>query len=144
LNIKIFYDKVEFRLKGWRKIRNLIEDIISKEKKISGDIYIILTDDISVRQINIDFLKHNYYTDVISFSNNIGKTVNGEVYISIDRVRINSINYNVSFKNELTRVIIHGILHLCGYDDSGLNEKGKMTEMEEDWLAVFYGRKEDV
>jgi probable rRNA maturation factor len=144
LNIKIFYDNIQYRLKGWRKIKKLIEDIISKEEKISGDINIILTDDISLKKINIDFLKHNYYTDVISFSNNIGKTVNGEIYISIDTVRINSINYNVSLKNEITRVLIHGVLHLCGYEDVSLDEREEMKELEDEWLNDFTKRIEDV
>jgi probable rRNA maturation factor len=144
LNIKIFYDNIEFRLRGWRKIKKLIEDIISKEKKFSGDINIILTNDPSLLEINKKFLKHNYFTDVISFSYNMGEMIIGEVYISMDTIRVNSFNYNVSLKNELTRVIIHGILHLCGYEDNEQDEKVKMKLKEEEWLTVFYERGKNV
>lgn len=137
MSVKIFYDNIDFRIKNWRNVKKLVEKVISKEKKISGDLNFILTNDTSLKEINVQFLKHNYYTDVISFNYGSKNIVDGEIYISIDTVRINAKNYKVSYKIELLRVIIHGVLHLCGYDDCNEEEKDKMRRMENYWSGVY-------
>jgi probable rRNA maturation factor len=134
LSLRIYYDQINFRLKGWRKISEILSEVIRKEGKVSGDLTFVLTDDDTVRKINVQFLKHDYNTDVITFDYCEGDEVNGEIYISVDTVRENSINYNDSLKNEINRVLIHGVLHLVGYDDKSLKAKKKMTEMENFWL----------
>jgi len=137
LSIKIFYDNTDFRLKGWRKIRNVIIEVIRKEGKVSGDLSFILTDNSTLRKINVQFLKHDYNTDVITFDYNEGNSVNGEVYISLDTVKENSLNYNVSLRLELNRVIIHGVLHLAGYYDKTARQKKVMRNMEDYWLGLL-------
>ena len=136
MSIKVFYDETNFRLRGWRKIEQLIEKVIAKEHKISGDLNFIITNDKNIRSINIEFLEHDYNTDVISFDYCSGNVVNGEVYISIDTVRSNSLNYKVSLSDEVLRVIIHGVLHLLGYDDKTEEEKRVMKGKEDLWLKT--------
>jgi probable rRNA maturation factor len=140
LIIRVFYDNIGFRLRGWKEVRGIIEEVISNENKISGDLNFIISNDENVKDLNIKFLKHDYYTDVITFDYNEGKVINGEVYISLDTVKRNSHNYKVSLREEIVRVIIHGTLHLCGYDDKTTEEKALMRKLENKWLRCFKER----
>ncbi len=134
MSIRIFYEETEFRLKGWRKTVRIIKEVIGSEQLISGDLNFIITNDTILREINNRFLGHDYYTDVITFNNSNGTLINGEVYISIDTVRINANNYEVSLNNEVNRVILHGVLHLIGLDDKTEQEKVVMRNSEDNWL----------
>jgi probable rRNA maturation factor len=134
LSIRIYYDKTNFRLKGWRKAVKIIKEVITKEEKISGDLSFIITNDRKIKEINIEFLEHDYYTDVITFNYNKGNVINGEVYISLERVKENSLNYDVSLENELFRVLIHGVLHLVGYDDYDEWQRKRMRLRENFWI----------
>ena len=95
-----------------------------------GDINIILCVDPSILEINNQFLGHDYYTDIITFDYTEENVINGELYISIDTVRANAQEYGQSFPDELHRVIIHGILHLCGLDDHCEEDIKEMREAE--------------
>ena len=135
MKIKIYYDHVKFRLKGSKKVLNIIEKVIRTEKKYKGDLIFIITGDREIRKINTEFLNHNYNTDVIAFDYNEEDVLNGEIYISIETVKRNSINYKVSCREELIRVMIHGTLHLCGYDDKSSGEREIMIQKGEDWIS---------
>jgi probable rRNA maturation factor len=140
LTIKIFYDNTTLRLREWKKVRGIIQKVISNEDKISGDLNFIITNDDNIRDINIKFLEHDYYTDIIAFDYSEGGVITGDIYISIDTIKINANNYNVSLKDEIIRVMVHGILHLCGYDDKTDCEREKMRLLENKWLDVYNER----
>jgi probable rRNA maturation factor len=131
LSVRIYYDNTKFRLKDSKKVGKKIEKVIRKEGRVSGDLNFIFTDEETIRKINIQFLNHDYFTDVITFNYNVDNKISGEIYISIETVKINSINYNVSFNSEILRVMLHGVLHLLGYDDKCKEDNEIMRSMED-------------
>ena len=117
-----------------RLINEWIQWIVESENKKLGQIQIILTSDRHLLELNQKFLKRNEYTDVIAFSNNKKTIINGDIFISQERVEENAEYFKEEIKKELCRVIVHGILHLVGYED--YNEAGRksMTDRENDYL----------
>ncbi len=137
MSIKIYYDKIKFRINRTREIRKFIDKVITDEKKVPGDLKFIFTNDHTILDINRKFLRHDYYTDVISFDYSKGNIVNGEIYISVETLKNNAILYNMGMKEELLRVMIHGILHLCGYRDESKKAKDLMFGRQEKILKEF-------
>ena len=138
MKVNFHYDIAKFRLRDSRQIKKNISRIVSDAGMRGGVADIIITSDDKVYEINNEFLGHDYYTDIITFDYNSGKTVNAEIYISAERVRDNAGKFGVTYDSEMKRVIFHGFLHLCGYDDSTAEQKRKMSEMEEMYLALSY------
>ena len=138
MKVNFHYDIAKFRLRDSRQIKKNISRIVSDAGMRGGVADIIITSDDKVYEINSEFLGHDYYTDIITFDYNSGKTVNAEIYISAERVRDNAGKFGVTYDSEMKRVIFHGFLHLCGYDDSTAEQKKKMSEMEEMYLALSY------
>lgn len=127
------------KLKTFRGKANLINRIkilAFLECKEIGEISVILLSDEELLKINIDYLKHDYYTDIITFDFSEGCKISGELYISVDRVKENAQKYGYRFEQELKRVIIHGILHLCGYKDKSKKEQHEMRKKEDYYLAL--------
>jgi|TARA_B110000116_G_C16612602_1_gene480116 probable rRNA maturation factor len=120
-------------------IRGLLELVLSDNNHPSAEINIIITDDNSLRLMKKEYFNQDVYTDIIAF--NIDEDpFEGELYISHDRVKDNAKKFNQTFEGELKRILIHGTLHLCGFDDQSTKEKSKMTSMEEDYLEKFSGK----
>ena len=99
-----------------------------------GNLNYIFCDDNRILEINKEFIGHDYYTDIITFDYSDPKVVHGDMYISLDTVFTNSKKFNTSYKDELMRVIVHGLLHLCGIDDKGPGERAIMESAENDAL----------
>ena len=141
MKLQIFYDNTLYKFRGWRKVKGLVDAIIRSEEKIPGEISFIITSDDYLRTVNKEFLKHDYFTDVISFNYSFGDNVAGEIYISEDTVRRNAVEYNVDFDNEMLRVMIHGVLHLAGYNDGTNKEKQEMRRLEDKWMKFFFPKE---
>ena len=128
---------IKFNLSNKLKIKTWINRIIELEKKTPGQLNFVFTSDEELLKTNIQFLNHNTLTDIITFDYCEDKTVNGDIIISIDRVKENAETFNVEFDNELKRVMIHGVLHLCGYKDKSAVDSQLMREKENWALKSF-------
>jgi probable rRNA maturation factor len=133
-----FYSENDFELQDEKSFDTWIKKVISSEEKQLGEINYIFCDDHYLYKINLKFLDHDTYTDIISFDNSEGDELNGDIFISTDRVTENAKEYNVDFSEELKRVIIHGILHLCGYGDKTESEAALMRQKEDEKIALFH------
>ncbi|HKM94201.1 MAG TPA: rRNA maturation RNase YbeY [Prolixibacteraceae bacterium] len=121
-----------------RVCNNWIKSIIKQHSFNVGDINYIFCSDNYLLQINNQYLKHDHFTDIITFNYNFEKTVSADIYISIDTVHNNCLIYKVPFDNELRRVMIHGVLHLLGFNDHTTSQKLEMTTKEDEALSIFY------
>jgi rRNA maturation RNase YbeY len=134
LKITFNYRNTSFRIRKSEGHKLWISDLVATEGRIVERIDFVFTDDNDLKDINQEFLHHNYYTDVIAFDYSEQNKVRGEVYISIERVNSNAQTFNVSFSEELRRVMAHAVLHLCGYSDDEPEEREEMRELENVWL----------
>ena len=133
-----FNYETEFTLENEEAISGWISNVIKSEGKKEGEINYIFCDDEYLLQINKEHLNHDYYTDIISFDYTVGNEINGDMFISVDRAKENAVDFNVAFDEELKRVIIHGILHYCGYKDKLEEEELLMRNKEDEKLAMFH------
>jgi probable rRNA maturation factor len=114
-----------------------LEKLIVSENKKLGEINYIFCDDEYLLQVNRDFLKHDYYTDVITFDYVKGKTISADIFVSLPRILENASTLSKDFNSELLRVLAHGILHLCGYKDKTEEEISMMRQKEDYYLSIF-------
>ena len=120
------------------KLRAWISAVIESENCSEGEINYVFCDDKYLLKMNQHFLNHDTYTDIISFDNSMGNELHGDIFISTERVRENAIIFEVSFEEELRRVLVHGVLHLCGYKDKTKEESDLMRSKEDEKLAMFH------
>ncbi|MCQ2285336.1 MAG: rRNA maturation RNase YbeY [Bacteroidales bacterium] len=133
----LFNTETSFQLKQKKVYKEWIKSSAENEGKKCGDINYIFNDDEQLLKVNQQFLNHDFYTDIITFDYSEGEIISGDIYISIDRVKENANTYNVDFQTELLRVLIHGIMHLCGYKDKSENEAKLMRQKEEFYMKRF-------
>ena len=114
-----------------------IREVIDLENRKTGIISYTFVDDEELLRINKDFLNHDFYTDIITFDEVVDTTINGEIFISLDRIKENSLDTG-SYQNEFLRVVVHGVLHLIGYDDHSSTEKLLMREKEDNYIELFH------
>ena len=131
-----FHYTNSFTLKNKRKIKNWLKEIIADEKKKVGDINYIFCSKQYMKKINNNYLAKNYETDVISFNFSDDNKISGDIYVSSETVKKNSIIFNVSFNNELKRVMVHGLLHLLNYNDKNKQEHKIMREKENFYINL--------
>lgn len=118
--------------------QNWISKIITSEGFSEGEVNYIFCDDDYLLNINIEYLNHDTYTDIISFDYTVGNLVQGDIFISTERVAENALNYKVSFDDELKRVLSHGILHYCGFKDKTDEDAKIMRQKEDEKIALFH------
>ena len=125
-----FNYETNFKLDNESSTENWIQTIIDKHNCELGEINYIFCDDNYLHKLNVQFLQHDTLTDIISFDNSLGKLINGDIYISIERVEDNAKDFKVPFTEELHRVIIHGVLHYIGFKDKTEADQNEMTLQE--------------
>jgi probable rRNA maturation factor len=136
-SVLFFSEGIDFRLSHPRKTSSWIKLAIQKEKRLISSLNFIFTTDSVLAPLNVIYLNHNTLTDIITFDySNERRDIIGDVYISIDRVRENAAKFSTDFDEELHRVIIHGVLHLVGYNDKNASERAQIRKKEEAYLSL--------
>lgn len=134
----IFNYETDFELDSESKFEEWIDAIIESEDKEAGEINYIFCDDDYLHNINLQYLDHDTLTDIISFDYCIGDLISGDIFISIDRVKDNAKDFDVSFQNELLRVMAHGVLHYCGFKDKTDADAELMRAKEQEKISMFH------
>ncbi len=129
-----FNYEIKFKLQKSNDLKNWIKTTIQSEAKVLGNISYIFCDNNYILEINKKYLNHDYFTDIITFDYSENNVVSGDIFISIETVIENATHYKTTFEEELHRVIIHGVLHLCGYKDKTSTDKKIMREKENFYL----------
>jgi rRNA maturation RNase YbeY len=140
LKVRFFFQKVKINLSNRTTLKTFIASIFKKEGKRLESINYIFCSDNALLKINRQFLKHDYYTDIITFDFSENSTIRGEVYISIDRIKDNARHLGVSIESELLRVVFHGSLHLCGYKDKTPKDKCEIRKKEDYYLNSYLNK----
>ena len=132
-----FNYETEFSWNEEDKISSWVSNVIISEGFKVGDINYIFCDDDYLHKINVEFLNHDTLTDIISFDYSVGKILQGDIFISIERVKENASDFKVSFLEELHRVLVHGVLHYCGYKDKTDDDAKIMRQKEDLYIALL-------
>ena len=134
--ISYFFEDTSFIYKGRARNNRWLKLVAESEIRRLGDVNIIFCSDPYILDINLRYLQHDYFTDIITFDYCEGEKVSGDLFISVDTVRENALTYGAGFEEELHRVIVHGLLHLIGYDDHSEAERKQMLSKENYYLSL--------
>ena len=129
--------ETSFKLKDENIVENWIERVVLEGGFEMGEVNYIFCDDAYLLKLNVEFLQHDTLTDIISFDNSLGKLIGGDIFISVERVADNAIEYKVTFEEEIQRVMIHGVLHYMGFKDKSESDKSKMRIAENEALLLL-------
>ncbi len=135
--VSYFFENTDFKLKGKTRIKQWLKLVAESEIFTLGNVSVIFCSDNYILDINQRYLQHDYFTDIITFDYTEGTKISGDLFISVDSVRENSIEYGTEFEDELHRVIVHGILHLIGYDDHSEEDIKVMRAKEDYYLSLL-------
>lgn len=133
-----FNYETDFELENEAQYEDWISRIIESEGFDEGEINYIFCDDQYLHKINVEYLDHDTLTDIISFDYTVGNLIQGDIFVSVERVKDNANDYNVSFEDELKRVLSHGVLHYCGYKDKSPEDEALMRSKEEEKMQMFH------
>ena len=135
--IEVLSQNVEKPALDWEKVEQWIVEVARRHGRRTGALTYIFCDDERILEVNRQFLNHDYYTDIITFDDTTGKLIRGDMFISLDTIATNAESVGAKYDDELMRVIIHGVLHLCGINDKGPGEREIMEAHENDALALW-------
>ena len=133
-----FITEGAFKIENPEFYKRWILEVIENESLEPGELCFRFCDDAQLHKLNLEFLNHDTLTDVLTFEYNVGNKIHGDICISTERVTENAAHYGASFFNELARVMIHGVLHLCGYKDANHNQKAIMRNKEDFYLSKLF------
>jgi probable rRNA maturation factor len=140
-SVHFYFEKVDLSLKERGNLKGFINTLIVKEKRKLNNLNYIFCSDKVLLRINRKYLGHNFYTDVVTFNlSSSPKEILADIYISVDRIKENAKSFQIPIKEELHRVMFHGLLHLCGYNDKTEHQKGLMKKMEDFYLTLYFRR----
>ena len=134
--VRYFTEDIKFNYKERRRTSKWLKLVAESEIRRLGDVSVIFCSDPYILEVNLKYLQHDYFTDIITFDYCEGDTLSGDLFISIDSVRENAAFYKTEFEEELNRVIVHGVLHLIGYDDHTEADKKEMRSKENYYLSL--------
>lgn len=133
-----FNYETDFKLDNETQYEDWISRIIESEGFDEGEINYIFCDDDYLHKINVEYLDHDTLTDIISFDYTVGNILQGDIFVSVERVKDNANDFNVPFDDELKRVLSHGVLHYCGYKDKSPKDEALMRSKEEEKMQMFH------
>lgn len=137
MSVRFWVDDIDFELHNPALYKSWIAEVIAKHGKKMGSINYRFASDASVHDVNVQYLNHDTYTDIITFDYVTGDLISGDILISIDRVGENASSFSVPFEHELSRVLIHGVLHLLGFKDKSDDDARLMRTKEEESIALL-------
>ena len=133
-----FVYNTSFKLTNEAKVSSWLKLVVDSERFVLGEVVYAFFNDDDLRLLNKKHLNHDFYTDVLSFNSSENKTINGNIAISIDRVKDNVLKYNSNFEEEILRVMVHGLLHFMGFNDNTKESTTFMTQAEDDKIKMFH------
>ena len=133
-----FYSETDFNLSSEERHRVWLREVVYSENKSLGEVSFIFCDDQYLLKLNKEYLNHDTFTDIISFDNSLGNELNGDIFISVERVGENAADFGVAFEEELRRVMAHGLLHFSGYKDKTEEQSSLMRLKEEEKMKMFH------